>query len=68
MQKRHLKPGRKNARAGGIIDQEGSIALSNVMLIDSESGKPSRVRIQREDGRRVRVFAKSGQPVPEPNS
>jgi large subunit ribosomal protein L24 len=68
MQKRHLKPGRKNARAGGIIDQEGSIALSNVMLIDSESGKPSRVRIQREEGRRVRVFAKSGQPVPEPNS
>jgi large subunit ribosomal protein L24 len=68
MQKRHFKPGRKNARAGGIIDQEGSIALSNVMLIDSESGKPSRVRIQREEGRRVRVFAKSGQPVPETHS
>lgn len=68
MQKRHFKPGRKSARAGGIIDQEGSIALSNIMLVDSETGKPSRVRIQREDGRRIRVFAKSGQPVPDPNS
>lgn len=68
MQKRHLKPGRKNARAGGVIDQEGAIALSNVMLVDSESGKPSRVRIEREDGRRVRVFAKSGRRVPDPTA
>jgi large subunit ribosomal protein L24 len=68
MQKRHLKAGRKNARAGGIIDQEGSIAVSNVMLVDTESGKPSRVRLQKDGGRRVRVFAKSGQTVPDPTS
>ena len=68
MQKRHLKPGRKNARAGGIIDQEGSIAVSNIMLVDSETGKPSRVRLQRDGDRRTRVFAKSGQPVPDPTS
>jgi len=68
MQKRHFKPGRKGARAGGIVDQEGAIALSNIMLVDSETGKPSRVRIQRKDGRRVRVFAKSGEPVPDPTS
>lgn len=68
MQKRHFKPGRKNARAGGIIDQEGSISVSNVMLVDSETGKPSRVRLERDGDRRIRVFAKSGQPVPDPTS
>ena len=68
MQKRHLKPGRKGARAGGILDQEGAIDISNVMIVDSSSGKPSRVRIQVEDDRRVRVFAKSGESVPDPTS
>jgi large subunit ribosomal protein L24 len=66
MQKRHLKPGRKNARAGGIIDQEGSIDASNVMLVDASSGKPSRVRVKREGDRRIRAFAKSGEAVPDP--
>ena len=66
MQKRHLKPGRKGARAGGILDQEGTIDASNVMLVDAESGKPSRVRIQRDGDRRIRVFAKSGETVPDP--
>ena len=67
MQKHHLKPGRKIARTGGILEVEGNIDASNVMLVDPESGGPSRVRIQRDDeGRRVRVFAKSGAEVPEP--
>jgi large subunit ribosomal protein L24 len=66
MQKRHLKPGRKGARAGGILDQEGAIDISNVMLVDAESGKPSRVRIQNDGDRRIRVFAKSGENVPDP--
>jgi large subunit ribosomal protein L24 len=67
MQKQHLKPGRKAARTGGILEVEGSIDVSNVMLIDPESGRPSRVRIERdESGRRFRVYAKSGARVPEP--
>ncbi len=66
LQKRHLKPGRRDARAGGIIEQEGYINPSNVMLVDPSSNKPSRIRIGEEDGRRVRVFAKSGDAVPEP--
>ncbi|MGH0034268.1 MAG: 50S ribosomal protein L24 [Myxococcota bacterium] len=65
VQKRHLKPGRKGARAGGIIEQEGFIDASNVMLVNAE-GQPSRVRIEDRDGQRVRVFAKGGAPVPEP--
>jgi large subunit ribosomal protein L24 len=66
MQKHHLKPGRRGARTGGILDQEGPIDISNVMLVDSASGKPSRVRFRTEGDRRVRVFAKSGESVPEP--
>lgn len=67
MQKLHLKPGRKIARAGGILEREGFLHASNVMLVDPESGQPSRVRNERdEQGRRTRVFAKSGARVPEP--
>ncbi len=68
MQKRHLKAGRKDARTGGVIEQEGYIDASNVMLVDSEGGSPSRVRIKREGDRRVRVFAKSGETVAEPTA
>ena len=48
MQKRHLKPGRKGARTGGIVEQEGFVDASNVMLLDSGTGKPGRVRIKRD--------------------
>lgn len=68
MQKRHLKSGSKRARSGGIIDQEGPIDASAVMLVDPSTGRPSRVRVEERDGRRVRVFAKSGELVPEPSS
>lgn len=65
MQKRHLKPGRKIARSGGILETEGYIDASNVMLIDPDKRVPSRVRVVRNDkGERERVFAKSGSPVP----
>jgi large subunit ribosomal protein L24 len=67
MQKVHLKPGRKAARAGGILEREGFLHSSNVMLVDPSSGKPSRIRNRRnDDGRSVRVFTKSGADVPEP--
>ncbi|MDH5306556.1 MAG: 50S ribosomal protein L24 [Myxococcales bacterium] len=69
MQKHHLKPGRKIARTGGILDREGWIDASNVMLVDPETGSPSRVRIERDErGQRLRVFAKSGKPVPAPST
>jgi large subunit ribosomal protein L24 len=65
MQKRHLKAGRRKARTGGIIEQEGYLDASNVMLVDGR-GKPSRVRIEQREGRRVRVFVTTGDLVPEP--
>jgi large subunit ribosomal protein L24 len=66
--KRHIKPRtlRDTQRAqelGGIVESEGPIHVSNVMLIDPESGEPSRVAVSREGGRRVRVAKKSGKEV-----
>ena len=66
MQKRHLRPGRRGARQGGIVEQEGYVDGSNVMLVHSKDKKPSRMRIQEQDGERVRVFARGGETVPEP--
>ena len=65
IQKRHLKAGRKGARTGGVIEQEGFIDASNVMLVDPKDNRPSRVRVEERGGQRVRVFVKSGDPVPE---
>ena len=65
IQKRHLKAGRKGTRTGGVIEQEGFIDASNVMLIDPKDNRPSRVRVEERDGQRIRVFVKSGDPVPE---
>ena len=66
LQKRHLKAGRKGARTGGIIEQEGYIDASNVMLVNPADGKPSRLRSQESSGKRIRVFARGGEPAPEP--
>jgi len=66
LQKRHLKPGRRGARTGGIVELEGFVDASNVMLIDPSTNKPDRFRVRTEGDRRVRVFATSGEAVPEP--
>ena len=66
--KRHIKPRtlRDTQRAqelGGIVETEGSIHISNVMLIDPDSGEPTRVGIKREGGKRTRVAKKSGKEI-----
>jgi large subunit ribosomal protein L24 len=66
VQKRHLKPGRRGAKTGGIVPTEGFVHVSNVMLVDPKDRKPSRVRVELRDGKRHRVFVRSGEPVPEP--
>ena len=66
IQKRHRKPVPRLNGEGGIVQQEGWVDASNVALIDPESGKPTRVKIEVRDGNKVRV-AKSGKIVPLPN-
>jgi large subunit ribosomal protein L24 len=58
MVKRHTKPTQKNPQ-GGIIEKEGSLHLSNVMLLDPGTDKPTRVRVKEENGQRRRT-GKSG--------
>ena len=59
--KRHQKANPQQNRGGGIVDKESFIDISNVQLIDPQSGKPTRVRYQIEsDGSKTRVAAASG--------
>jgi large subunit ribosomal protein L24 len=59
--KRHQRPtpGRPDSVAG-VIEREGPIHLSNVMLLDPKDGKPTRVGIEIHEGRRFRVARRSG--------
>ena len=64
MVKRHLRPTKvrdttRGQSIGGVIDREGAIHISNVMLLDPK-GRPTRVRLEREDGRRFRVAKSTG--------
>jgi large subunit ribosomal protein L24 len=43
-----------------VIEKEGPIHLSNVMLIDPSSDKPTRVGIELDEGKRVRIARSSG--------
>ena len=65
LRKRHMRPSATNAE-GGIITFEGPIAASNVMLLDPQSGKPTRLRAKTNaDGTKDRVAAKSGRAIPK---
>jgi large subunit ribosomal protein L24 len=66
--KRHTRPRtlRDTQRAqelGGIVEKEGPIHVSNVMLVDIESNEPTRVGITREGGRRRRISKKTGKEI-----
>ena len=59
LMKRHTKPNAKN-KQGGILEREGSIAISNVMAYCESVQKPSRLKMKTfEDGRKVRVYQKA---------
>ena len=64
MIKRHQKANPQANRGGGIIDKESFIDISNVQLIDPQSGKPTRVRyLVESDGSKTRTAASSGHSV-----
>jgi large subunit ribosomal protein L24 len=60
MIKRHQRANPQRNRGGGIIDKEAFIDISNVQVIDPQSGKPTRVSYEVEsDGSKTRVAAAS---------
>jgi large subunit ribosomal protein L24 len=63
--KRHQRPtqvagAQRAEQVGGVIEKEGAIHISNVMLIDPKDGKPTRIGIEIQDGKRYRVAKRSG--------
>jgi large subunit ribosomal protein L24 len=69
VQKRHQKPRtlrdvQRGGQVGGIIEAEGPLHVSNVMIVDPSSNQPTRVGLRRdEQGRRVRVGKRSGKDI-----
>jgi large subunit ribosomal protein L24 len=62
--KRHTKPNPQANQAGGIVEREASIHLSNVQLFNPATNKGERVGSKTlEDGRKVRVFRSNGEVV-----
>jgi large subunit ribosomal protein L24 len=66
--KRHQRPRtirdtQRGGEIGGVIETEGPIHVSNVMLLDPKSNQPTRIRVSREGGRRKRIAARSGEAI-----
>ena len=63
MVSKSTKPSAKNPH-GGIVKQEASIHISNLNLIDPQSGKPTRIgRKVNAEGKKVRYAKKSGEEI-----
>ena len=58
MVKRHTRPTQTNP--GGIINKEAPLHISNVSLIDPDSGKATRVGYEVKDGKKIRIARASG--------
>ncbi len=61
---RSIKDTQRGGEAGGIIEKEGPIDVSNVMLLDPQDNQPTRVGIRRtDDGKRQRYAKRTGNPI-----
>ena len=62
--KRHTKANPQSGQAGGIIEREAPIHVSNVMMLNPVTGKGERIGFKMlEDGRKLRVFRSSGEAI-----
>jgi large subunit ribosomal protein L24 len=59
---RHRKPSQANPQ-GGLERVEAPMAVSKVAVEDPKTGKPTRVRFETRDGKKVRVAARSGETI-----
>ncbi len=61
--KKHLKP-KNNNGTGEIIEMEAPIHVSNVMLIDPKTKKPTKVKIEKDSkGKKIRISKKSNEKI-----
>ena len=62
IKKRHIKPNAMNPQ-GEVVEREMPIFSSKVMLWDEAAGKPTRVRKEIRDGKKVRISVVSGNEI-----
>ena len=62
LRKRHRKPS-KDLPQGGIVEAEGPIDRSNVLLVCPKCQKPARTRVKVDGDKKVRVCAKCGEAI-----
>ena len=60
---RSIKDTQKGAEAGGIIEKEGPIHVSNVMLLDPAENQPTRVGVRIRNGKRERYAKRTGKAI-----
>ena len=62
--KRHTKPNPNAGIAGGVVEKEASIDMSNISIYNSSTKKADKVKIKSlEDGTKVRIFRSSGKEI-----
>jgi|TARA_Y100000590_G_C15595828_1_gene968000 large subunit ribosomal protein L24 len=62
--KRHTKPNPNAGIAGGVVEKEASIDISNISIYNSSTKKADKVSIKSlEDGTKIRVFRSSGKEI-----
>ncbi|WP_299179671.1 50S ribosomal protein L24 [uncultured Neptuniibacter sp.] len=62
MVKKHTKPNPMLGKAGGIVEKEAAIAVSNVAIFNPQTGKGDRVGFKvLEDGTKTRIFKSTGE-------
>ena len=62
MVKKHTKPNPMLGQAGGIVEKEAALAVSNVAIFNPQTGKGDRVGFKiLEDGTKTRIFKSSGE-------
>jgi large subunit ribosomal protein L24 len=59
---RHTKPSQENPQ-GGLSRFEAPMHVSKVAIEDPKTGKPTRVRFEVKDGKKVRVAVRSGETI-----
>ncbi len=62
MMSRHRKPTQANPQ-GGIDKIEAPLHIAKVAVADPKDGKPTRVRFEEKDGKKVRIAVKSGEKI-----
>ncbi|MFC0118184.1 50S ribosomal protein L24 [Pseudoalteromonas xiamenensis] len=61
--KKHQKPVPQLQQPGGVVEKEASIDVSNVAIVNPETGKADRVGFRFEDGKKVRFFKSTGKTI-----